>query len=105
MHVRREPLCMLRSGRDLVNQVLDNLVRQKVRLLRRILPAFQVCGYTGLALAIVLVTTMAWTIGLSVLVMTGVVLTTVATFFALAMAVKVLTGEENLVYYHHEIAI
>src|SRR5205807_9463376 len=42
---------------------------------------FQVCGYTGLALAIVLATTLVGHAGLSYWVMVGIAGTAVATFF------------------------
>jgi hypothetical protein len=44
-------------------------------------------------------------LGLSPLVLVWLVLTAVLTFLALAMVTKIITGEENLIYYHHEIAV
>ena len=68
-------------------------------------PVFRLCGYAGLAAALGTCAVVlaarglpAW--GTAVLGVTGV-----ATFLALAMAVKVVTGRESLTYYHHEIAI
>jgi Prolipoprotein diacylglyceryl transferase len=42
---------------------------------------------------------------LSAWVMAGVVLAAVSAFFGLAMFTKLLTGQERLIYYHHEIAV
>lgn len=92
-------------ARETLNRGLDRLVRPTVHLRRRALPTFQVCGYTGLALAIVLAMTLVIHRGLSPWVMAAVVLAAVGTFFALAFATKTVVGEEVLVYYHHEIAV
>jgi len=42
---------------------------------------------------------------LSPVVMGGIVLAAIATFFVLVLATKVITGEEKIIYYHHEIAV
>jgi hypothetical protein len=39
---------------EALNRHLDKLVRPEVHMLRGARPAFQVCGYTGLALAVIL---------------------------------------------------
>ena len=87
-----------------INRVLDRLVRPEIHVLHKSWPAFQVCGYTGLALAILLAMGLVVSLGLSPLVMTAIILSALATFLGLAMAIKIVTGEENLVYYHHAIA-
>jgi hypothetical protein len=84
---------------------LDRLVRPTIRLLHRPRSAFQVCGYTGLALAITLAMTLVVWQGLSPLVMAAVILSAMGTFLALAMVTKIIVGEERLIYYHHEIAV
>ena len=84
---------------------LDRLVRPEVRLLGRSRPAYRVCGYVGLGLAVALAMALVWQQGLSPAVMLAVIAAAVATFLALAMATKLVAGEENLVYYHHEIAV
>lgn len=66
---------------------------------------FHVCGYTGLALAVFLSMSLVMIRGLSPFVMAGVVITAVLTFLGLAMVTKIITGEEYLTYFHHEIAI
>ena len=72
---------------------------------RRRWPAFQVCGYTGLAFAIVLAMSLVGHAGLSYWVMAGIIGTAIATFLGLVMATKIISGEERIVYYHHEIAV
>jgi prolipoprotein diacylglyceryltransferase len=74
-------------------------------MFNRYYSAFQVCGYTGLVLAVLLSMILAIYRGLSPLIMGGVIGTAMLTFLGLAMATKIITGEEQLIYYHHEIAI
>src|SRR5947209_17657694 len=88
-----------------LNNNLDKLVRPGIRLLHRALPSFQVCGYTGLALAILLSMSLVIYQHLSPLVMLGIILAGVLTFFAQAIITKIILGEEDLVYYRHEIAV
>lgn len=88
-----------------INHYLDKLVRPEIRLLHGSRPAFQVCGYTGLALAIFLALTLATRLGLSFVVIAALILAAVLTFFGLVMATKIITGEELIIYYHHEIAV
>jgi hypothetical protein len=90
---------------EVLNRQLDKLVRPEMRLLRRSRPAFQVCGYTGLALAVLVALTLTTRLGLSLLMMVALVLAAVLTFFGLVMATKIITGEERIIYYHHEIAV
>lgn len=90
---------------QLFNGYLDKLVRPEVHILHRSRSVFQVCGYTGLALAILLAMTLVNYLGLSPWVMVGVIGIAVLTFLGLAMITKIITGEEQLIYYHHEIAI
>lgn len=92
-------------GFALINRGLDRLVRTRVSVLGRRLPAFQVCGYSGLAVAVALALTLVARRGLPAWPMLAVVAAACATFFALAFATKIVTGEEALVYYHHEIAV
>ncbi len=95
----------LRSARDACNRNLDGFVRPQVKVVRHDCSAFKVCGYTGLAMGIALAMVLVLRQGLSPVVQVGLALSAVATFLALAMSTKVLTGEEKLVYYHHEIAV
>src|SRR6266508_253867 len=84
---------------------LDKLVRPEIYVFHRPWPAFQVCGYIGLALAILLATILIIRLGLSLWVLTWILLAAVLTFFALVMITKIITGEERIIYYHHEIAV
>jgi prolipoprotein diacylglyceryltransferase len=84
---------------------LDKLVRPEIYALHRAWPAFQVCGCIGLALAILLAAILIIHLGLSLWVLTWIVLAAVLTFFALVMITKIMTGEERIIYYHHEIAV
>lgn len=83
----------------------DRFARLHVVVLNRPIQAFQLCGYTGLALAIALSLTLTILLGLSPWIMIGVICAAIMTFLGLAMVTKIVTGEEQLIYYHHEIAI
>src|SRR5258705_1231483 len=91
--------------RQAMNRYLDRIVRPEVHLLHTTWSAFQVCGYTGLALAFAMVLTLVIYLGLSPIVITAILLAAVLTFFGLVMATKIITGEEQIIYYHHEIAV
>lgn len=93
---------LLRFG---INNSLDKLARSRVWIGNITLPAFQVCGYTGLVLAVILALSNVTQLNLSLWVMAGIVLAAVLTFFGLVMATKIITGEEQIIYYHHEIAV
>src|SRR4030095_5821531 len=84
---------------------LDKLVRPEIHVFHRPWPAFQVCGYIGLALAILLATILIIHLGLLLWVLTWVALAAVDTVFALVMITKIITCEERIIYYPHEIAV
>lgn len=84
---------------------LDRLACPEVRLFNRSWPTFQVCGCAGAAIAVLLAITLASHAGRSQLVMIGIALASILTFFGLVMATKIITGEERIIYYHHEIAV
>jgi len=88
-----------------LNHHPDALPRPTIRVAGRAGPSFQILGYTGLAVAIVLTQVLAATTGRSPLVMTSVTVVCAATFLLLALGTKIVLGEEKLVYYHHEIAV
>lgn len=90
---------------ELLNSYLDQLIRPEMPIFHKSLSAFQVCGYAGLALAIMLTMILTTFLGLSPWVMIGVIGIAMLTFLGLAAATKIITGEEQLIYYHHEIAI
>jgi hypothetical protein len=87
------------------NNFLDILVRPDLHILRRSWSSFKVCGYIGLMLASLLGMALVMSRGLSPWVLASLVLAAALTFFGLAMATKILIGEEQLIYYHHEIAV
>lgn len=89
----------------LLNRALDELVHPEIHLFHRAQPAFLVCGYVGLASAILLGMVLVIDQGLSPWVMAAVILAAVLAFLGLAMATKIITGEEQLIYYHHQIAV
>lgn len=76
-----------------------------MRLFGREWSSFQVCGMTGLLLGALLAMWLAGQTGLSRAVLCGLLGVAAIVFLTLAMATKVLTGRESLVYYHHEVAI
>jgi hypothetical protein len=87
------------------NNYLDKLVRPDIRVLHRAWPAYQIWGYSGFGLAIVLTMSLVAYLNLSHFVMGAITLLTAVVFFGLVMASKIVTGEEQIVYYHHEIAV
>lgn len=91
--------------RDSQSTKLDKFIRTEVRIHHKSWAAFQVCGYTGLALAILLTMTLVMYLGLSPWVMVGIVVVAVLTFLGLAMATNLVTGKERLIYYHHQLAV
>lgn len=102
------PTCKQRTAvlpNRLCNSWLDGLVRPEINAFRMFLFSFRICGWIGLVLAIVLTMFCVARLSLSVFVMGDVVVTAAATFFGLVMFTKVVTGEERLVCYHHQIAV
>jgi hypothetical protein len=97
--------CPLGGKMEVFNAHLDKLACAEVHLFHRSCAAFQFCGCIGLALAIILAMTLVGHAGLSYWVMAGIVGTAIATFLGLVMATKIITGEERIIYYHHEIAV
>ena len=88
-----------------VNTSLDRLGRDRVSLAGQSVPTFKLCGYTGLFLAFVQSAVLIRHHQLSQLVLLGMTAVVVVTFFSLVMATKIITGEEQIIYYHHEIAV
>lgn len=84
---------------------LDKLPFSKVYIFHRYLSVFQVCGCLGLALAILLSMVLIMYQGLALWIMPWGVLAVVATFFALVMLTKIITGDEKIINYHHEIGV
>jgi prolipoprotein diacylglyceryltransferase len=84
---------------------LSDRLTQGARLELGHRPAFRVCGYAGLVAGAALAVAVVRTEGGSVPAMGAIAVAAVLTFLAVAYAHVVLTGEERLVYYHHEIAV
>ena len=80
-------------------------VRPSVVVFGRRFHSVRACGVAGIVLATALAATLIGVAGLSFGVAAGLLASGLATFFVLAMATKLLTGNETLIYYHHEIAI
>ena len=91
--------------RDSFNNYLDNLVRPQVHIRNQTWATFQLCGYIGLALAILLTMTLVMYWGLSPWIMAGIVLTAVSILLGLTMVTKIIRGEERIINYHHQIAV
>jgi prolipoprotein diacylglyceryltransferase len=77
----------------------------RLAVLGRRWSSFQLCGATGLFLATSLVVFLATHAALSLAIAGGLLAMGAVTFLALAMATKIVTGRESLIYYHHEVAI
>jgi hypothetical protein len=76
-----------------------------LRVLGRTVSAFHLCGIVGWVSGISLALLLTAHQGLPLRVTGVLALGSILTFLALARAVKVATGEEYIVYYHHEIAV
>jgi hypothetical protein len=88
-----------------LNRCLDKFVHPYIHARGGIWPAFQVYGYTGLALAVLVALTLTARLGLSQVMTVALVLAAMLTFLGLVMGTKIITGEERIIYYHHEIAV
>jgi hypothetical protein len=88
-----------------IARTLDAVARPEIRIGRWGAPAFHFCGVTGLLLAFVQSAVLVLRLGLSPLVLVGVTAIAVATFFVVIGVTKVITGEEVIIYYHHELAV
>jgi prolipoprotein diacylglyceryltransferase len=91
--------------REKLNASLDRVVRTELIVLDKSRPAFRVSGCVGFALAVVLTSGLVIHAGLSLPVIAGVAVVVVLVFLAVVMATKIVTGEERIIYYHHEIAV
>src|SRR3954447_18930561 len=81
------------------------MARPTVMVHRRSWSSFHVCGSVGWIAGISFALLLTVRRGLSLWVTAVLAFAAVVTFLALNMAVKILTGEENIVYYHHEVAV
>ena len=90
---------------ELVNSRLDRLARPTLRLGRRSRPAYAVCGAGGVVAGVSLAVGLSAARNLSLPVMATVAAAAVASLPALALARKLVSGEEQLVQYHHQAAV
>jgi hypothetical protein len=90
---------------ELPDAATRKIERTRICLFGRDFPAFQVCGYTGLLFAVALGLFVVGKTGLSLWVISVIAIAAMATFLVLAFATKIITGEEQLIYYHQEISI
>lgn len=86
-------------------QVAQRLVTPSLSVGGRRLSSFHLCGIVGWVAGISLAFLLTARQGLPLWVTGVIAVTSIATFLALVMAMKIATGEENIVYYHHEVAV
>jgi prolipoprotein diacylglyceryltransferase len=74
-------------------------------LLGKSIRAFHFFGVLGFIIGTILGAVLCYFLKLSIATILLMSLTAAITFFILAILAKIITGEETIVYYHHEIAI
>ena len=84
---------------------LQALTGTHVRFAGRALPAYQLCGYVGFALAVPLSFTLVGVQRLSYAAMAMVVTAAVLAVIGQAIVTTLVHGEEDLVYYRHVLAV
>jgi hypothetical protein len=84
---------------------MTHIPSPKPRLFGKRRSAFQVCGSVGMLFASALAMVLAVNLSLSPWVIVEIISVAIAVFLALVLATKIFTGEERIVYYHHEIGI
>jgi hypothetical protein len=87
-----------------LNAAFDRIARVDVAIAGRRQPAFRVCALAGFALAVGVGSALTLASELSLAVTGILAFVCAATFAAHTLARTLVTGEERLVYYHHEIA-
>ena len=81
------------------------MIGPRVEVVGRSWSAFRALGVAGFALATAVALVTGGARGLSPVVTLALVAVSVVVFLALALATKVVTGEEQLIYLHHQIAV
>lgn len=84
---------------------LEIHAQPRLMLFGRSVSSFHVCGVIGWIAGITLAFFLSAHQQLPLWVTGVLAVGSIATFLALVMAMKIATGEENIVYYHHEIAV
>lgn len=87
------------------DDLLDRLNVPTVVVAGAARPTCWVTGSVGFILGATLHLTLSARLGLSMSTAAAIVVAAAAAFFSLTVAIKVVTGDERLTYYHHEIAI
>jgi hypothetical protein len=88
-----------------IENSLNALISPTVHFYNRNWSSFRLFGCIGLIMAILQTILLVSDRNLSMGIMLWVVIAALGTFFLLAMVTKIITGEEKLIYYHHEIAV
>ncbi len=88
-----------------LNSLFDLLVRPRVQVGPFSWSRYLVCGYAGLVLAIALAMALVTEAGLSRWVMARNVVLAIAAYGLVAGVTRLITGKQQLVYYHHQIAV
>lgn len=95
----------LHTHGQLFNRCLDHLARPRLDIFQHSFSSYKVCGIAGIALALLLNLGLAAHRDSSYWVLAVLTVNALLTFYALAMATRIIVGNEMLIYYHHEIAI
>ena len=88
------------------NRACDSFARAQICVLHwRHFSAYNVWFFSAFAVATASTLMMVSVLGLSLLTMSAIILAVPLTMILLAMAIKIITGEERHVQYHHTLAI
>ena len=68
-------------------------------------PLFRVCGIVGLGLAVITAQVLSTHMGLRIEVLAAIIGVAISAFFIVVTATKLITGEERIIYFHHEIGV
>src|SRR4026207_1469093 len=88
-----------------LNTTFDKLVRPAFNFGGRSWSCFQVFGGLGLVSAVLLTLTLTRLNGLSLAVVSVMIVADVVAFLALIMVTKIILGDERLTYCHHEVVL
>lgn len=88
-----------------LNQRLDRLATPRIRVAGHPRSAFRVWGYSGFAAAVVFSQALTLARGLNPAIMLLITVGSMATFYAIALLTKALTGYEQLTFYHHTLGV
>ncbi len=89
----------------MINSFFDNFPRTHVYLFGYTLSAFQTAGYVGLAAAVMLILILTAIQNLPFDITLIIIFFAITTFFVLNKIIQVITGDERMVNYHHQILV